>query len=69
MFTVEQRVRIKENAFAASDEPNDWKLRGQFGKIVEDQSKTYGPGWQDCWTVITDGGEEAYLSSDELDPV
>lgn len=35
MLQVDSKVMIKDNAFPASDEPEDVALRGKFGKIVD----------------------------------
>jgi len=39
MFKVGDRVRIKQNAFPGSDDPEDAQVRGQVGTIVDDMGE------------------------------
>ena len=38
-FKIGDRVRIKQNAFSGSDDPEDAKARGQVGIIVDDMGE------------------------------
>jgi len=39
MFKVGDQVRIKQNAFPGSDDPEDAQVRGQVGTIVDDMGE------------------------------
>jgi len=33
-FQIGQQVRVKDNAFAGSDDPTDFEMRGQVGTVT-----------------------------------
>lgn len=66
---IGQRVRISENAFPGSDEPDDVECRGQLAIVVEDLSGQFGPDWGNCAIVRTDDGYKHYVMIEELEPL
>lgn len=54
MFTVGQKVRIKENAFPDSSDECDILARGKTGIIVTDLEQAVGGGWNGCYEIELD---------------
>ena len=53
-----KEVRILDNAFEGSDDPEDFKLRGKVGEVAEI--------WPDGEVLVIVGGIMAYLTIDEI---
>lgn len=66
MLKVGSKVRIKENAFTGSDEPNDIAARGQIGEIVLSLEQQLGEQWKDYWEVNAIG-DILQLTTDEIE--
>jgi hypothetical protein len=61
------KVRIKENAFEGSTEPEDIARRGQVGE-AEDLAYL-GPDWVGCWAVHLENGSLAHVTVEEIEVV
>jgi hypothetical protein len=60
MLKVGSKVRVKQNAYEGSDDPDDFLARGKVGEIVF----SFGNG---TWEVVTEDGEYYPLSTDEVE--
>lgn len=67
MIKAGSKVKIKENAFGDSQEPNDAKARGQIAVIVTDLEEQFGVEWAGCWEAQLDDGDVVQVITEELE--
>lgn len=60
MLQIGSKVRIKENAYEGSNDPDDFLARGKVGEIVFSSA-------HDEWEVLTEDGEYYPLTTDEVE--
>lgn len=68
MFQIGQRVRISQEAFRGSNDPESISLRGQIGVLAGllEEDEEY---FVRIWLWRSDGGQEAALFDSELEQI
>lgn len=65
---IGDKVRILDNAFGDSIDPDDIAARGKVGEVACDLEDELGPDFTGCWVVTVDG-KDKHLTVDEVELV